>query len=286
MTLSQLRAIEAVAQCGGFSAASKQLAMSQPSVSNHVQSVERYFNIRLFDRSSSNIEPTKQLLDMLPQIRMLLGLADDLEDQMAQYKELQQGALRICYSTYQLAIHHITAFMHHYPDIQLEARAMASHDILALLNDGLIDIGFITARECPAHLIGHELIETEIVLAVPKNHDLLERSPITWAEVSTLRLIQREMTSGSRRHFDHTAKLAQTPLNTRIALGSWGSIVEMVLAGSGIGVAMAAEVESCPDLDIVRIQDHRLKIKHFLAYQPQMQHVAAIKHFANLISHC
>ncbi|ARE38807.1 Regulatory protein CysB [Rhodovulum sp. P5] len=277
MSIAQLRAVEAVARLGSFSAAAKDLAVSQPSVSNNVAALERMSRALLFNRDGYSIRPTAALEAVLPQIRALLVLYGDIDAAFSSARTMATGSLRIGYSTYQLAMPVIGRFMQDYPGIQIEARSLASADVLAALDAGQIDVGFITGREVPGHLRGTLLMDTPIVLVAPPDHPFARAGQADWGQIASVPLITREKSSGTRLLFEGAAKLARIELNTVLTLGSWGSIVAMVQAGVGLGLALRAELTESDGLLPVRIGDGRLSAGHFLVCQRDMVHVSAVE---------
>ncbi len=284
LTLAQLRALEAVARLGSFSSAAKALGLSQPSVSNHVIAAEAQAGAKLLTREGHSARPAPILAEMLPQIRAVLALCADIEHRLGASRTLLQGSLRIGYSTFQIAMPAISRFMARHPGISIEARAMASLDVLAGLEDGRLEVGFITDRALPADCAGRHLVTSPIVLIAPPDHPLARRGRIGWGEVANLPLIQREGSSGTRKLFEGCAKLAQVDLNTVLALGSWGSIVAMVREGVGLGVAMRAELGPTDGLTAIEIDDPALIAQHFVVCQPAMARVAAVEAFLHTAS--
>lgn len=276
LTLSQLRAIEALARTGSFTLAARELGVAQPSISNHVQSVENRFRARLFLRRNGAVTPAPRLAEILPQIRSILALGQDVERELGDGSALSGGELRIGYSTYQTAIPRIARFMHRYPEIRIEARAGATDDVLALLENGQIDAGLVSAREVPAQLEGLALLRTRIVLAVLPTHPLAGRRRIEWREIAGLPLIQREKGSGTRRIFEAAATVARVRVQTRLALGCWGSLTAMVRAGGGVAVAQEAEIQETDQLAAVGIADGGLSVTHFLVCRREMRNVASV----------
>lgn len=284
LSLSQLRAIEAVDRLGSFSLAARDIGVSQPSVSNHVQTVESHFGVKLFRRHRLGITSTPLLEELLPAIRAALSMTDDIAAQLSRRKELELGSLAIGYSTYQVAVPYMTRFMKAFPSIRVEARAMASHDLLPELERGQLDLCFITAREIPAHLVGREILSARLVLAVPPDHPFAARIQVDWTEIAGLPLIQREKSSGTRRIFEAAAKLARVELNTILGVGSWGTIVTMVRAGIGLGVALDAEIQPSDGLVAVLVNDRSLQARHYLVCLPEMQLVSPVRRFLDLVA--
>ncbi|MTH98859.1 LysR family transcriptional regulator [Roseibium sp. RKSG952] len=279
LSLSQLRALEAVVRTGSFSLAAKELGVSQPSISNHIQALENRFKTRLLKKTGYTVSAMPALDALLPRIRAVLALCMDIETELVQKESLAGGQLRIGYSTYQIAIPRISAFMNRFPNISIEARAMATQDLLDLMDTGEIDVGFITAREIPSQLAGVELLRTRIVLAARPDHPLAGRGPVSWRDVEDVPLIQREGSSGTRKIFDAAATVAGASPQTVLALGSWGSIATLIQSGVGLGVAMEAEITERDGFVPVPLDDPALYAKHFLVCPREMAKVSAVQAF-------
>jgi len=279
LSLGQLRALEAVVRTGSFSAAAKEIGVSQPSISNHVQGLETRYKTKLLAKSGYSVSATPALQSLLPKIRAVLALVGDVETELSQKRALASGELRIGYSTYQLAIPKISAFMARHPEIAIEARALATQDILDLFDDGEIDIGFITGREIPAGLDGELMVKTRIVIAALPDHPLVQKGGATWNDVAGLSLLQREGSSGTRRIFEAAATVAGIKQRTVLALGSWGSIATLIRSGVGVGIAMEAEITERDGIVAVQIDDPSLVANHYVVWQKNMEKVAAVEAF-------
>lgn len=279
ISINQLRAIEAVASHGSFSAAAKSLGISQPSVSNHVTALEGKFKTRLFDRNGYNTTPTHELTDFIPKIRSILLLAQELEDQLNQKKDLKTGSLRIGYSTYQIAVPILTRFMKRYPDIAVEATAMASDDLMEKLEAGHLDVACITAKEMPAGLSGVETCKMEVMLAVSPDHPFAKRDYVDIKELHDQPLIQREKSSVTRRMFEAQAALAQVRVQNVLAVGSWGAILELVRGNVGIGVGLDVEVMNAPDIVAVKLRKGGVSASQFIAHLPDRKMMSTVQAF-------
>ncbi|MCT4657002.1 MAG: LysR family transcriptional regulator [Cohaesibacter sp.] len=277
LSINQLRALEAVARTGSFSSAAKELGISQPSVSNHLSALEKHFRTQLINRNGRKAEPTELCQQVLSRTRSVLAMTDEIEQILDGCRQLQSGTLRLGYSTYQFAMPILSAFMEAYPDIQIEARAMASHDLIPLLQDGNFDVIFVTARSEPPSMVARHIRTEKVVAVVPPAHPFAQKTEISWQELATYPLVQREKSSETRQAFEAAAQKAGVSLKTVLALGSWGSIVTSVHNGIGVGIAMAGEVTPSDGLIPVPIKGDHLSVDHYLVCLPEMQHVATIK---------
>ena len=66
MNLQQLRVLVAVLERQSFTLAARDLAMTQPAVSQHIRALERYCRMRLVERSRGRIVPTPAGADGSP----------------------------------------------------------------------------------------------------------------------------------------------------------------------------------------------------------------------------
>lgn len=278
LSLPQMRAIEAVAESGSFSGAAKRLGISQPSVSNHVTAVENRFRTKLLDRRGHEVSATADLLAILPKIRSILVLVDELERTLNSKKSLETGQLRVGYSTYQVAMPILTRFMHRYPAVQVEARAMASHDLIVALENGDLDAICVTARELPAHLAGAKICDMRVIVAVPQDHEFAGRDSVALRDLVGQPLIQREASSSTRRMFDAQASLLQLQMTTSLAVGSWGSIVELVRGGIGLGIGLDCEVTQETGISAVPISDPVIPVAHL----PERRMVSTVQAFLEM----
>lgn len=276
LSINQMRAVEAVVRTGSFSVAAKELGISQPSVSNHLSALERHYNVQLVHRNGRKAEPTDACREVLSHIRSVLAMTDEIENALEGRRRLQSGSLRLGYSTYQFAMPILSSFMSRFPDVEIEARAMASHDLTPLLQDGIFDVVMITSKSKPKGVESIKMCTERVALVVPDGHPLLEMEKVVWQDVESYPLIQREKSSETRRVFEKAAQIAGVQLHTVLALGSWGSIVSSVHSGLGVGVTMGGEVGPSDRLNKIFIEDPELYLSHYIVCLPEMRAVAAI----------
>nr|WP_320142966.1 LysR substrate-binding domain-containing protein [uncultured Cohaesibacter sp.] len=277
LSINQMRAVEAVVRTGSFSTAAKELGISQPSVSNHLSALEKHYRTQLIHRNGRQAEPTETCREILSRIRSVLAMTDEIEHALEGRRRMQAGSLRLGYSTYQFAMPILSDFMTRFPEVEIEARAMASNDLLPLLADGKFDVVFITTGETPSGLHIEKIRTERIVLVVPPDHPLCKKGSASWQDVASEALVQRENSSGTRRVFEKAACASGVKLNTVLALGSWGAIVTTINSGMGIGVVMEGEVLPSNNVVVIPIEDETLTVSHYLACLPEMQHVSAIR---------
>jgi molybdenum-dependent DNA-binding transcriptional regulator ModE len=84
MEFRELSAFVAVAEEGGMSAASRRLHVSQPALSQTMNSLERELGVKLLVRSSTGVQPTEAGMAFLAEARALLARRDQALATMAE----------------------------------------------------------------------------------------------------------------------------------------------------------------------------------------------------------
>lgn len=79
MNIEHLKYLVTVADCGSIHEASRQLLLKQQYVSNVMKSLERYFDVQIFERQSKGVVPTTNGQYLIDKARKILTLFDDME---------------------------------------------------------------------------------------------------------------------------------------------------------------------------------------------------------------
>ncbi|WP_337370929.1 LysR family transcriptional regulator, partial [Parolsenella catena] len=83
MTLTQLRYVAKVAECGSITEAARQLYISQPSLSSAVRELEAELGIVIFNRSARGISLTPDGSEFLSYARQILEQTELVEQRYA-----------------------------------------------------------------------------------------------------------------------------------------------------------------------------------------------------------
>jgi DNA-binding transcriptional LysR family regulator len=95
LNLDQLRTLVEVVSQGNFSAAGRQLNLTQPAVSLHVRELERRFGVRLVERVGRRAYPTAPGRDLADYARRIFNDCENVDSMMRRYRESWLGQVRI-----------------------------------------------------------------------------------------------------------------------------------------------------------------------------------------------
>jgi LysR family transcriptional regulator, regulator for bpeEF and oprC len=94
-SLDELRAFTAVYEAGGFTAASKRLALTTNAVSLRVQKLEEGLGARLFVRTTRSVSPTEEGRAFYRRVVRVLGELEEAADDLRPKSDGLRGTVRI-----------------------------------------------------------------------------------------------------------------------------------------------------------------------------------------------
>lgn len=188
----QLRYFVAVAEELSFTRAAIRLHLSQPPLSQQIQSLERDLGVRLLERSKRHVALTEPGRVFLEHARQILAKADEARSQVTAAAAGYSGQLRLAY-TVSVSFHPaLPRILLRYgqiaPNVGLKLNEMYTEPQFAALLSGEIDAGFVRAE--PAHVqdarnLRLSVIDREpLLLAMQAGHRLAGRSSLCLAEVA------------------------------------------------------------------------------------------------------
>ena len=95
LNFHQLHIFYTVAEKGSFSHAAGALHMTQPAVTMQVQSLEDYFGVKLFHRSTKKIELSEAGRALLPFAKNSIELIRDTDVAMSKFTMMIEGRLQL-----------------------------------------------------------------------------------------------------------------------------------------------------------------------------------------------
>ncbi len=251
MNYHQLNVFYEVAKAKSFTVAAEKLFLTQPAVSLQIQNMEKYYDIKLFEKAGKRIVLTKAGEVLFEFAEKIFNLARLAEDAIADFRRLKRGTLKIdavfTFADYYLPIL-LEAFYNKYQNIILEIRTGNTSQII---KDTLIhknDIAFVAYKPETDKLVAIEFINDHLVGVVPSHHKFAHRESIAVEELNGERLILRERGSSPRRIVEEVFKTKGITPQIIMESGSTTAIKRAVEAGIGMSIlskqAVKKEVEA------------------------------------------
>lgn len=171
MTFRQLEYVIEVADQGSISVAARKLMISQPSLSQSIKSIEKEYNITLFDRSSVPMVPTKAGSIFLNKAHIILTALEDLKQEIALVETAPKELLIGISDSGALINKHIFQdFQAIYPDMKLLLVERDQYLLERMLEAGKLDMIFTMIPYENPNIEIIPLVEDELLIALPKTH--------------------------------------------------------------------------------------------------------------------
>lgn len=253
ITLHRLRIFWAVAHSDSLTGASKQLGLTQPSLSQQVSSLEEAIGATLFDRRSNGMFLTEAGTRLLRSVEPVLASVQRLEDGLWQIGEgMHQtihlaginSVLRVILPRAMVAIHGT------HPNIDYDIHESSPADVLDMLYGRRVNLGLVAANSiapASAGFLQVPILEDPYVLAVPR-----------WLNLDDVRDPATELAAEARRTLTRSIQFAfGTPHTRRVQAWYDQAIpqnwpftqarsfeVALGMVGAGLGVCLAPALSS------------------------------------------
>jgi len=172
--LRQLRYFVAVAEEMHFGRAAARLHMTQPPLSQTIQSLESALGTPLFERTKRRVELTPAGAALLPEARRLLSQAESLPDIARRAASGEAGRLSLAFvstADYSILPPFLREFRERYPQVQLDLREATTDVQLEELAQGRIDVGLLIPPlpdKIKTEIDYAPLLSEPLILAAPK----------------------------------------------------------------------------------------------------------------------
>lgn len=194
MNIQQMQYVLAVAKYRNFSLAAESCYISQSSLSQQISNLEKELGVRLFHRTTRNIQITEAGESFVASAAAILHDVDALEQTMTAYSGLLCGTINIGAITALETIRFssiVSDFYSRYPDLTLNIYQDKSISLLSLLDKREIDVAFLSLPNSGSfpNVRFEEIGRDEYYLAVPASHPLAGREVVDLAEFRDDRFI-------------------------------------------------------------------------------------------------
>ena len=239
-----LQAFHAVARTGSFTGAARALAVSQPTVSTHVKSLEDHFQVELFHRNGRTVSLTTIGSALLAITDGMYGHEAEAVALLASARSQDVGQLRIGAVRPSEAIEILTDFHAVHPKVMLQLTLGSTPSILADLRRFDCDVGVIGTKPDDSRF--HTLLyDRHRVLAVMSTkHRLARRRSLQLKHLQGENIVMRSEGSSTRAAFNSALTKAGVTVRPVMETNSREAVLRA--AANGIGIGVITETEFIP----------------------------------------
>ena len=274
----QLEAFVYVVKLKSFSKAAQRIYLTQPTISAHINSLEKELDTKLIERGTKYVYPTKPGSILYQYAVKMLNLREDAVCSVKNYNKELKGTLTICASTVpsqNILPKVIAAFREEYPHVTFNILRQDSELVVESISKGMADIGFCGTDTHNPDCVFESFIQDHLVIITP-NTERFRQMRTTGIKADFLKtepIILREEGSGTRKETEHflaKAGIDIGELKIAAQFNDPDSIKHAVSQGMGISIISKAAVEDyenfglllCFDLSGISMDRHLYIVSH------------------------
>jgi len=249
LQLPYLETFSKAAELCSFTGAAKALRLTQASISQRVQALEKALATPLFKRQGGRVLLTEAGQKLYDYAQQILDLHRQARRVISGQEAPLGGELSLAASSIpgeHLLPALLSRFGQKHPHIRLRATVSDSMGVMAQVERGEVSLGLVGRKSDNPHLDFRYLASDRMVLIVPHDHALGRRTRISVKQMSRYPLVLREVGSGLRHCFEKSldkAGLSLADLRIALELGSNEAIKEAVIRGAGIAILSTYAVQ-------------------------------------------
>jgi DNA-binding transcriptional LysR family regulator len=245
ISIRHIHAYDAIAATGSTIAAANELGVSQSNVSRLLQQLELYLGVKLFERDKNRLSPTREGLQIGPQIR---AISDRLTSLKVMAQELEHGRskeipLRLAFPaslSVTLVPRLVKSFLKQNGPARIEIKSGNYLTIERLIADDEADVGFTRLPEATAGLKQERLITSRQICVLHRDHALAGKDVISVQDLKGQDLILLNRERPVRHELE--ALLYNNGLRQRPAIEAHSVGSACALAAEGLGLAIVSEL--------------------------------------------
>lgn len=249
LDIHQLEIFAKVAELKNFSKAAQEMYLTQPTISQHVSSLENYLGIKLFDRMGKEVALTKAGEILYRYAKQITALRGEAQQALDHFRGKKSGHLTLGASTIPgeyILPSLLGKFKREYPSISVTLRIGDTEEIIDELLTSKIELGIIGAKISHARLHYTSFVEDELIVVVPRGHRWWKKTSIGIQELCDEPFIMREAGSGTRISMEKRLDEIGIPpdrLKIIAEVGSTTAVKQAIKAHLGVSLISERAVE-------------------------------------------
>ena len=258
LTLRQLRAFVAVADCASFTEAAKQLHLTQAAMSVLVRELESELGVRLLDRNTRRVELSEAGRDLYPFAQRMLSELEEAVHSVGELRDKKKGLLRVAAPQMMactLMPQVMAAYREHYPHIEVRLLDTVPEQMLERVLAGQSELAVGPDVAAPPEVERRPLLRDRHHFICKPDHPLARRKQVRWRELAGLPFIAP--THDFMRRLEPelaAAGLAAPPMLLPVHQVSYMTTA-LGLVAAGLGVT------ACPSYAAPLVQGHGLVMR-------------------------
>ena len=260
--MRHMRTFVTVVDAKGFSNAAEKLFMTQPGVSIQVQKLEEVLGYKLLERYSRKVMLTPSGTQFYSFCISLFDQLADTVELMAQGVSQAQGWLKLATpgSFGGILLQRLSNLQVQYPLLHFSVHYQPNEVILRDLQEGRLDVGFVTEESRDDSFSSEKILEEEVVFFAHRHHK--GRTIKTKTDIGALKFIdypdRRQLLDNWLSHHFGKHNFNQDQMKFKYFVNNLEAVIQLV-----------AKQQGCSVIPLSAIESHALKDELIILEGPQ-----------------
>lgn len=247
MELRQLKYFVKIAETLNFSTASKQLFVTQSTLSQQINQFEQEIDAPLFQRTTHSVSLTETGEALLPYAIQTLQSAETCLERIHDSKQLLTGTLNIgvTYSFSPILTETLLTFMGIHPRVKLNIFYKPMSDLMDMLRHR--DLDCVLAFKPSTRYEGiesHILFDNHLAAIVNINHPLADKKKVSLADLQPFDIALPSIGLQARSAFENMRARYATDLNIRIELNEVNILLKLIKQSELVTILSEATIHN------------------------------------------
>ena len=243
MDFKQIEAFVNVVRYKSFSKAADASFFTQPTISTHIQNLEKELGVKLLDRKSRSVEMTSQGAKFYKYAVEMINARAQAIEAINSSSESVEGILEIQASSIPgvtFLPELMSEFRKEHDGVQYYLSISDSQAVIDNIIDRIGEIGFIGEQVKHSSLESCLVATDKSVLIAPKSYDISDS--ISLSDIAEYPFIWRETGSATRKNLEHAVAARGFDQN-QIRFAALVDDLDAIIRGveSGLGVSIVSE---------------------------------------------
>ncbi|MFV0243829.1 MAG: LysR family transcriptional regulator [Qingshengfaniella sp.] len=254
LTLRQLQAIQAIYVTRRISAAAQRMNISQSTASVLLGQAETALGVRLFDRTTRALTPTRAVEQVIGIVERILGDLDALGATVNDLKDLERGQVRITATPatgLALLPRTIKRFKAAYPGIAIVMNDCAPDQFFTVIEAERADFGLGLPPSDRMRFDWHAVQNDTLHVVCHRDHPFARLTRVRWRDLDNQPMIVARRAYGIRDLVQTTMEAVGARQTIANEIGFLYSAEWMAACGMGIAIFPRCLAEATHDPDLV-----------------------------------
>src|SRR6201991_3894981 len=241
VSLQQLKVFVAVARQRSFTRAAREFDLTQSAVSRCVRELEEAISLRLFDRTTRQVELTLAGASLARRIGQLL---DEIDLTLREERAAHHGHTGVVTVASNPVLSSswvpecIARCAAVFPGLVVDVKDEPQDAVLASVEQGDVDFGVVSDLDAHSNdtLLVQPLFSTPLCAVLPDTHALARGTTLMWSALGDSSLVTLNSDAGSRAAVERAIGAHRVHVRRMQECGHVAAVMRMIELGLGIGV--------------------------------------------------